>query len=363
MLDVAIVGGGLAGVSLAASLAQTTGLNIALFEANNRLGGRILCTQPSVEGSSRFDLGPTWVWPHEQTHLARFIQHHGLNVFPQHQTGDSLYLAGRGEAPQRFPDQQGYSGAYRIEGGAQYLLDVLIPSIPSNHIHLNRRLIKLTDQGDHVELAFASQSKEKRVKAQRAVLCLPPRLLTQQVQFEPALDDKLVQLFNATPTWMAGHGKVIVQYEQAFWRQEGLSGNAFANYPGVILGEIFDACNSTGSTAALGGFFALPAPLRQQYRDDLEALVLEQLFYLFGPKAAQATAVYQQDWFQEPNTAVAEDANIPPSHPKYGHQWLQLDHWYEKLWFAASETDPRYGGYLEGALGAAARMVKSLQTM
>ena len=361
MLDVAIVGGGLAGLSLAAELAEAGGIQFAVFEASHRLGGRILCTE-GTEGNSatRFDLGPTWIWPHEQTRLRQFIQRHGIEIFPQYKTGAALYLPGHKQPVQRFPDPQGYGGAYRIQGGVQCLIDALLPPLASDSIHLQHRLLQLTDNGDHIELRFLHEEKEIGIQARRVVLCLPPRLLAQHIRFAPALDDKLLQLFSATPTWMAGHAKMIIQYERAFWRDEGLSGNAFARYPGSMLGEIFDACDATGQQAAIGGFFLLPPHLRQQYRDDLEALVLEQLVNLFGPEAARPVAIYLKDWYQEPGTAVKEDAESPQHHPQYGHPWLRLDHWDDKLFFASTESDQEFGGYLEGALNAAARVAADL---
>ncbi|MEP7297329.1 MAG: NAD(P)-binding protein [Burkholderiales bacterium] len=57
MLDVAIVGGGLCGVALAHSL-QARHLAWTLFEARDRLGGRVL-TRSATNGVP-LDLGPTW---------------------------------------------------------------------------------------------------------------------------------------------------------------------------------------------------------------------------------------------------------------------------------------------------------------
>ena len=361
MLEVAIVGGGLAGLSLATELSTKTW---ALFEANDRFGGRIFST-PAISGdkSARFDLGPTWIWPHNQPRLRQLVQHYGIQLFPQFQAGDALYMAGRAQPPQRYPDPQGYQGAYRVQGGAQCLVEALEAQLSPESVFLDHRLTRLTDRGDHVELGFETQGKSAIQLARKVVLCLPPRLLANNLVFEPAMEPKLKQLMLDTPTWMAGHGKMVLQYERPFWREQGLSGNAFAPYPGALLGEIFDACNSTGTVAALGGFFALPAAIRQQYPEDLAALAMAQLFYFFGQPATKPIAVYQQDWHQQNLTAVAADEFIPAAHPVYGHQWLRLDHWGEKLWFGATETDPQFGGYLEGALSAAARVAADLNSM
>lgn len=59
MLEVAVVGGGLSGLALARSL-HRRGRSFSVFEARDRLGGRILSVK---QGEAGIDLGPTWFWP------------------------------------------------------------------------------------------------------------------------------------------------------------------------------------------------------------------------------------------------------------------------------------------------------------
>ena len=362
MLEVAIVGGGLSGLALASRLIEAGWSAIGLFEADARLGGRILSTAAQGEDAdARFDLGPTWLWPADQVQLGDFVRRHTIQLFPQFQRGNSPVLSERGGRPYRLPDSQAYSGAYRIQGGAIRLIEAQQQTVPDELIYREHRLVAVSKRPEGVQLTLLHRGREISVLAKRVVLSLPPRLLQQSVRFEPALDPRFAELLAATPTWMAGHAKAIACYSQPFWREAGLSGNTFAHYPGAILGEIFDACSgAAGSPAALGGFFALPAPLRRRFRDDLPALVIEQLGQLFGEAALHPVAVHIKDWSDEPLTATAADVDIPPSHPQYGHRWLSLDHWEERLWFSGSETDSQFGGYLEGALRAAARVAEEL---
>lgn len=71
--SVAIVGSGLAGLSVARRL-HRAGMSLQLFEARERLGGRILSADaagaPSDDG---FDLGPCWFWPEIQPATARLV--------------------------------------------------------------------------------------------------------------------------------------------------------------------------------------------------------------------------------------------------------------------------------------------------
>ncbi len=90
MLDTAIVGGGLCGVVLARRL-RRQGREVALFEARQRLGGRILSAVGAGSGVA-IDLGPTWFWPDTQPLLKGLIAELGLVGIPQHDDGSMLHL-------------------------------------------------------------------------------------------------------------------------------------------------------------------------------------------------------------------------------------------------------------------------------
>ena len=80
--EIAIVGGGLAGLSLAARL-QNAKVDFLLFEARPRLGGRIaVLTTPT----GAVDLGPSWFWP-GQPRIANLIEVLGLQPFAQYAQG------------------------------------------------------------------------------------------------------------------------------------------------------------------------------------------------------------------------------------------------------------------------------------
>ena len=357
ILDIAIIGGGLAGLSLAQRLRENK-RSVTVFEARDRFGGRIVSLP--VAHPFRHDLGPSWVWPELQPHLASFIADEHIAIYPQWLSGSSLYQSERTSAPQVYVDHGSYAPARRVQGGAYHLIEILLQQLPPSQLKLNHQLREVIDRGDHIELQFQHASMLLNVKARQVVITIPPRLLVSTVMFKPALDARLHEVMFNTATWMAGHAKFVVRYPRAFWREAELSGNALAAYPGAVLAEIFDACASDGNDAALSGFFALPAGLRSQYRDDLEALMLEQLVRLFGKEAAQPEAILILDWSEETLTATPQDAQPLSSHPQYGHAWLQMDHWHDKLYFGGSETAAQFGGYLEGALESTERIMNSL---
>lgn len=142
----------------------------------------------------------------------------------------------------------------------------------------------------------------------------------------------------------------------------GLSGLSLADrlYQGAVLAEVYDACPEQGESAALFGFFGLPAGIRSSYRDNLDALIVQQMMRLFGAKAANPLHVIIQDWSLEPFTATQQDYAPLTSHPVYGQRPLLLDHWQDKLYFCGTETAQAHGGYLEGAREASDRVFTAL---
>ncbi len=96
MLDIAIIGAGLSGLALAEHLAASR-RNIAVFDARQRSGGRILTVMLADDLSA--DLGPTWLWPAQQPRIAALCRRLNLALFRQADTGLSWYKAGSDIAP------------------------------------------------------------------------------------------------------------------------------------------------------------------------------------------------------------------------------------------------------------------------
>nr|XP_027230105.1 probable flavin-containing monoamine oxidase A [Penaeus vannamei] len=94
MLDVIVVGGGVAGLSAAHKL-KKAGLKIAVLEAQDRVGGRTL-TQPVDIGQGKtelFDLGGQWVGT-SQKHVMNILRELGLETYPQYTTGTKVMQLG-----------------------------------------------------------------------------------------------------------------------------------------------------------------------------------------------------------------------------------------------------------------------------
>jgi len=356
MLEVAI-GGGLCGLALANSL-HGQGRTFALFEARPRLGGRILSTACAASGM-HVDLGPAWYWPETQPQISWLVAELGIASFAQHDTGEVLRLTDPDKAPDSVEIEAVHGGARRLESGMSTLVEALAQALPDSVLHRNHELTTVLDRGDHVELHFRCGEITTAIKAQRMVLAAPPRVLEEHIRFAPPLNGEVREAMRATRTWMADQAKVVIGYEWAFWREAGHSGNAFVNHGQAVVGEIFDACDASGTKAALGGFIALTPALRDSFRDGLPLLMSNQMMQVFGTKLEHGEQHYQ-DWAAEPHTCSTLDRTPPDGHPEYGNPILRKAPWGGRLRIGGAETAAYAGGYMEGALESAARIGREL---
>jgi monoamine oxidase len=236
------------------------------------------------------------------------------------------------------------------------VIEALARPLPRERVRPGHRLEALVDHGDFIELRLRHGEASYSVNARRVVLALPPRVVQAQIHFSPELPAEVSDALQATPTWMATAAKAGFTYPRAFGREAGHTGNAWVTHAQAMLAEVFDACTAEGG-AALAGFAALNAAQRESFSRGRAMLLESQVTQLFGPQAIDAQ-LFWHDWATEPETCspidIAEEGL--GSHPAHGDPTLAQPQWDERLFFGGSETARQSAGYLEGALGAAARL-------
>lgn len=258
---IVIVGGGLCGLALARSL-QSQGRPFAVYEARDRLGGRILS-----DAATGFDLGPSWFWPESQKLIAALLGELGLEDFSQADDGTALLLRDPDKKPEQMHGAPVHGGARRVAGGMGRLVTALADGLPPQSLHLGHVLMGVQDGGDHVRLAFRQGERLVDVAARQVVLAMPPRLVAARIGFTPGLEADVQAALQGTTTWMAARAKVVIGYARPAWREAGQSGNAFVSHEQAVIGEIFEA-----GDAALGGFLALAPDLREAFSVGLPLL-------------------------------------------------------------------------------------------
>ena len=364
-LPIAIIGGCLSGL-YTAYLYQQQGIKATVYEARDRLGGRIVSlpsSQPSNNVDTnveRYDLGPSWFWPDMHPLMTNLVEELGLTAFQQYQTGAHLFDRGRGHPPQRHELGMTTSPiSMRLAGGMLSLIEALTDKLPAESVQLNHQLAEISQQADGaVSMSFSTTNGETNIKAQQVIFALPLRLLANNIEFSPALPKNLLNHCHNTMTWMAAHAKFVAVYETPFWRQQGLSGSA-SSQTGPLV-EVHDASAIEGK-ASLFGFVGVNASARKTAgRDLLIEVTLKQLTELFGPEAANPVDAFLVDWSQEPLTATEQDQIGANNHPMYGLPSSNNAFWDNKLIIAGTESTSNAGGYLEGALASAIHAIKQI---
>lgn len=314
--DLCIIGAGLSGLALAAKL-LAEGRDVIVLEARDRTGGRVL----SHEG---YDLGPAWIWPHNHRILA-LLESLGLNTFAQYASGRLVFEDAAGKV-RRDLEFATMGAALRVEGGLARITDALASGL-GDRLRLACRVQRVLEEPGGVSILTA----EGHVRAGQVILAMPPRLVAG---LGVAVPD--------APTWMAGHAKLVATYPKAFWRENGLNGDAISHRG--PLGEIHDASPVGAKVGALFGFAQVGAARHPGFRD----AAISQLVRLFGQDAATPDDVFIKDWSMDPATATKADLTPPSDHPTYSASPPT-----RRLIFAGTEMSHDNGGFLEGALAAA----------
>ncbi len=364
---IAIIGGGLSGLYSAYLLEQHGFSHYQIFEARDRLGGRIAALTvealsddgAAVEDSrSRFDLGPTWYWPQMQPAFAQLIAELGLGSFAQYDQGDMLFERSQSNPPVQMPGYRNELLTLRLAGGMSALIDALQEKIPADKICYQQQVqaIVLVDGEITLQLAAGALAQFDQV-----IIAAPPRLIASNVEFQPKLPEPVQHAWLATETWMAPHAKFLAVFPRAFWREQGLSGSARSNIGPMV--EIHDASLPSGK-AALFGFIGFPAQARRMLgAAQLQQQCQAQLLRLFGPLAAMPEGFALKDWALDPLTATAADVTGQGAHPQPPSHLVADGPWQHKLFGAGSEWSKNYPGYLAGCIEAAEQAVGQMLKM
>ena len=371
--NVGIIGGGLAGVYLASQLAKNN-ISYKLIESKSKLGGRIYA-ENTYSQSYQMDLGPSWIFPH-QHRIQKLVSELGLALVEQFNSGDAIFQRSLVEEPQQI------SGVapptmYRILGGTSKLIDTLAESVDKRHVFLSRTADSLQFDGQFWQVHSSAQNgrpvpQETELDAfEHLVIATPPRVIANKISYvrdelnEPSLFfEELTQKFSGTPTWMAAQAKFAITFKQAFWREKGLSGQAFSHTGPMV--EIHDASFEDGSQQqvfALFGFIGIPFPQRQQIStEEMKRACISQLVILFGEQAYDYVDVYYKDWGSDAFTATISDQQQASVHPHIDLKNEQTQMVKMNLHLAASEFAQSEAGYMEGAIVAAQAAVDAIMS-
>jgi monoamine oxidase len=344
--DVIIIGGGLAGLTTA-YLLEKKDFQPTILEARDRLGGRIHTIRP--DKNKRVEMGATWLGKKHQS-LIQLISELGLELEEQY-LGDKAFYEYISTSPAQLVQLPANDDpTWRIKGGSDRLIEALREKLTDTKICTGQHVKKIK-KGVKLEV----QSDSESYLADVVITTLPPKLLTDRIEFSPALPDKLLQIAGQTHTWMGESIKVALFYEEPFWMNPEFSGTIMSNVGPV--NEMYDHSDSDKNSFALKGF--LNGAYHSVDQEERKRVVLNQLKKYYGDKADDYILYQDTVWQDEPYTYSEYQNPIIP-HQHNGDEIFKQSYWNGKLLLAGAETSPVSPGYMDGAVESAIRVAEKI---
>jgi monoamine oxidase len=237
-------------------------------------------------------------------------------------------------------DTEGGAQQDRLAGGTQQL-SIRMAEELDGLVQLSAPVRSIRTEADGVVAG--------EIRAHRAIVAVPPTL-AGRIEYDPPLPAPRDQLTQRMP--MGSVIKCIAVYEEPFWRDDGLSGQAFS-LPGPAQ-VIFDNTPPNGSPGLIAFLEAKDArELARVSETDRREAVLRGFQRLFGRRAAHPVRYFEKDWSAEPYSRGCYAGVLGPgAWTAYGHllrEPVGRIHW------AGTEVATRWMGYMDGAIQSGRR--------
>jgi monoamine oxidase len=234
----------------------------------------------------------------------------------------------------------------RFEGGTQLITKRVARQLGRGVI-LDTPVHRIVQDNSGVTV----RSAKVDVRAKRAIVAIPP-ILTGKIDYDPGLPDERIELIDRYPQGTLT--KVTVTYDRPFWRDDGLTGQAFTT-EGFVTAT-FDDSPPDGSKGVVFGFVggdqarALAKVGNKKARRDA---VIACFVNFFGPQAANPVQYIETVWKRETFTRGCP-VGIPglgalSAHGPAIREPVGRIHW------AGTETSTYWNGYMDGAVRSGER--------
>jgi monoamine oxidase len=247
-------------------------------------------------------------------------------------------------------DTEGGAQQDRLVGGSQKISERMAEEL-GDAVTLSAPVDAIGQDGSGVTVRTGGLT----LRAQRAVVAMPPAL-TSRIRFKPGLSSRRDQLAQ----WMASGAltKCTAVYDEPFWREDGFSGSAVSDIGPVET--TFDNSPPDGSPGVMLGFIGGPLATEHARKPESERrqIVLEGFARMFGDRARQASAYFEQAWADEEWSGGGPVCTpAPGALTAYGEELRRPSgrvHW------AGAETATVWCGYMDGAVRSGERAAEEV---
>lgn len=259
------------------------------------------------------------------------------------------YVAGGGGTDALF-DTEGGAQESRFLLGAQDFAERLAAPL-EGRLRLGRpvRAIQWGASGAVVE------ADGMRVTAGRVIVTVAPPLC-KEISFDPPLPARRDEIQSRMR--MGTLTKAIAVYDEPFWREDGLSGEALSD--ASLASITFDLSPPDASRGVLVGFVGGDdaRTYAQLGEDERRANVLAGFERLYGSRAAEPAGWSERQWAAQEWSGGGPVAIAPPGALTAGGDALRKPcgplHW------AGTESSPTWGGFIDGAIRSGERAAAEL---
>ncbi|ESP04049.1 hypothetical protein LOTGIDRAFT_109903 [Lottia gigantea] len=234
---------------------------------------------------------------------------------------------------------------FKIQGGAQQVSLKIADKIGKNKVKLNQPVT-------HVH-------QVKQIKELLTAYCYFSSLVGS-ILFEPMLPSSKLEIVRH---FQKGNMmKIIITYKEAFWREQGYSGEVVSNGGSSIISDcetgpiclVFDATTHNNNPALvvfISGYQCV------QYMDktpeERQKSVLHQLSVFWGGSCLDFIDYTEQDWNKEPYIVGAPVCCLATGNMRYFVDGVRKP--FQRIHFAGTESATQWCGYMSGAVQAGIR--------
>jgi monoamine oxidase len=229
---------------------------------------------------------------------------------------------------------------FRINGGAQTLSNKLAESLS---IIYQAEVVKVEKKGKKYEISTI----DHKVYWADKVICAIPAQLIPKIIWNPVLENQRIAFYQSLQ--MGSVTKIVIEYEEAFWRTDGYNAQIISDTPPVYLA--YDACDQKHNAIVI--FIVNDIG----YSDEL---IVDQLAFLLNNDLAKyPKAIYRKDWTEDIFSGGCYFCVPPVNSLSLNQHYFSLP--CGDIYFAGTETANEWMGYMEGALESAERVVLQIK--